>query len=86
MQDDRSWAAHPNADLRLAISTYLGRGYFVESLSDDAAVLAKRSRFSIGRFMFLGLLYPLTRLGRTNIRRRLWVGPAGEIDDDLIVE
>jgi len=79
--ESQAWAAHPNGELRLAIATFVGRGYRVESLSDTSAVVIKSHRFSVARFFFLGWLYPLTRLGARDQRRRLWVGPGGQVSE-----
>ena len=81
MNPERSWATHPDATLRLAIAGYLGRGFDLEALSDTSAVVIKRKRFSAGRYFLLGWLYVLGHLGSSDERRRLWVGPQGQLFD-----
>ena len=77
----RHWAAHPNPALRLEIAKYIGRGFEVESLEDTRATVIKRKRFSIGRYALLGSLYLLSRLGASDERRRLTVGPNDVVYD-----
>ncbi len=36
-----TWASHPNAALRLRLADYLGRGWSIESLEADSAVVSR---------------------------------------------
>jgi hypothetical protein len=79
-----NWAAHPNAALRLEIAKYIGRGFEVESLENDRAIVIKRSRFSLGKFALLGSLYLWSRLGAGDQRHRLTVGPHDVVYDERL--
>ena len=78
------WSAHPNHALRLAIAGYLGRGFEIESLGVDSAVVIKRNRFSLGKYAVLGATYLWSRLGASHERRRLTVGPNDVIYDERL--
>jgi hypothetical protein len=41
--DPLSWPSHPNAALRERVADYLGRGYQIRSLVEDAAVVTRRN-------------------------------------------
>ena len=79
-----NWDAHPNAALRLEIAQYIGRGFEVESLHSDHAIVIKRKRFSPGKYAVLGSLYLWSRLGGSDERRRLTVGPNDIIYDERL--
>ena len=78
------WSAHPNHALRLAIAGSVGRGFEVESLGPDTAIVIKRRRFSLGKYAFLGSLYVLSHLGASDQRRRLTLGPNDVIYDERL--
>jgi hypothetical protein len=82
--DPPTWAIHPNPALRLAIARYLGRGFDVELLSAESAIVIKRKRFSVGKYAWLGSLHVLGYLGASDQRRRLTVGPNDVIYDERL--
>jgi hypothetical protein len=75
-----TWANHPNAALRLRLAFYLGRGWKVEQLETESALLARPKGWTKPSWLFWNgfyLLY-LFRKDRTD-RIRLTLGPTGDV-------
>ena len=54
-----TWASHPNAELRLRIAEYLGRGYAVVSLDESSALMSRPNRSTRLAWLILNPLYLL---------------------------
>jgi hypothetical protein len=75
-----TWATHPNHALRLALAEYLGRGWTIELLGADSAVVTRRKQWSRPGRVLMNPLY-VAFMGRKDRhdRYRLTVSPAGEV-------
>ena len=77
--DPLTWPSHPNTALRERVADYLGRGYQIRSLEEDAAVVSRRNL--IARAMQLKF-NPFTLFNSRWNRDHevlISVGPDGEI-------
>jgi hypothetical protein len=52
-----TWADHPNADLRLRMAEYLGKGYKVVSLDETSARLSRPNRSTRPAWLLFNPLY-----------------------------
>jgi hypothetical protein len=77
---DLTWANHPNAALRLRLADYLGRGWTIERLEPDWALLARpKSWTKAGRVLInpFFVLYAVRKDREDRIR--LTVAHGGEV-------
>ena len=79
--DPLTWPSHPNAELRERIADYLGRGYQLRSLEEDAAVVTRRNL--IARAMQLRFDPTMLFNSRWNRDHEVMisVGPDGELHE-----
>jgi hypothetical protein len=77
---DLTWANHPNAALRLRLADYLGRGWTVEDLETDWALVSRKKSWTKPGRVFINPFYVLYA-GRKdrNERMRLTVASTGEV-------
>ncbi len=75
-----TWATHPNAALRLRLADYLGRGWTVESLDEDAAVVSRPKAWTKPGRLLINPFYALYagRKDRKD-RMRLTVANNGDV-------
>jgi hypothetical protein len=77
--DPLSWPNHPNAALRERLADYLGRGYQIRSLEEDAAIVTRQNRTARAmRMRFNPIMIFNSRWNRDH-EVLISVGPDGEI-------
>jgi hypothetical protein len=77
---DLTWASHPNAELRLRLADYLGRGWKVAGLGDDWALVSRPKSWTRPGRVLINPFY-LLYAGRTagEDRMRLTVAKNGDV-------
>jgi hypothetical protein len=76
-----TWAAHPNAELRERVASYLGRGYRVVVVDETSAVLWRASRCSrLASLVMNPSALPHFRWNGPD-RVRIVVRPDGSVDE-----
>jgi hypothetical protein len=78
---DLTWASHPNGVLRGYLAEYLGRGWTIESLEDDSAVLSRPKSFTRPANVLLNPFYVLYSRRKRDDEIRVSIGPAGELQE-----
>ena len=80
-----TWASHPNAQLRLRLADYLGRGWTIETLETDSAVVSRPKVWSRPARVLLNPFYAMysTRKDRDD-KVRLTLDAAGEVLEERL--
>lgn len=75
-----TWANHPNAALRLRLADYLGRGWTIESIEADSALVSRPKSWTKPGRVLINPLYLLYAGRRDRAdRMRLTVASNGDV-------